>query len=250
MTRMNDRACGSRSVFFSVALLCVSAGLAGCGGGGDASANANTQAPQSGAPPAPSPEPVPPPAPTPEPQPGGNSAPTLSGTAMSSVNAGAVYSFAPSASDADGDVLTFQIENKPEWATFSTIDGKLTGAPTFAHAGAYKDIVISATDGKATTSLPAFSITVAEIAIDGDTLVWIAPSENVDGGALTDLAGFYIVYGPSSTMLHQSLRIDNPSVDRYVLDGLPAGTYYFAVRAYTASGTQSALSNIISKVIR
>ena len=243
---MNDRACGSRAAFLSLAL-CISAALAGCGGGGNSSSTpANPVAQEPATPGAPPPDPVTP-SPAPEPQP--NSAPTISGTTISSVNADAAYSFRPTALDADSDTLTFQIENKPVWAVFSTVTGELSGAPTPAHAGTYASILISVSDGQASASLPSFSITVVDSVIDGDTLYWTAPTATVDGGPLVDLKGFTIAYGPSKTMLHRSLRIDNPSVNRYVFDNLPSGTHYFAVSAYTASGAQSPWSNIVSKVV-
>jgi hypothetical protein len=241
---MNDRACGSRAAFLSLAL-CVSAVLAGCGGGGGggggsgASSDPITQAPAT-----PQPDPIPP-----APEPHVNSSPTISGGAIESVNADSAYSFKPAAADADGDALAFQIANKPAWATFSTLTGELSGAPTPAHAGTYPDVAISVSDGQASASLPAFSITVVQPVIEGDTLYWIAPTAKADGAPLTDLAGFNIAYGPSKTMLYKSVRINNPSVDRYVLDNLAPGTHYFAVSAYTTSGTQSAWSNIVTKVV-
>ena len=56
-----------------------------------------------------------------------NRAPTISGTPSSGVLVGAAYSFQPSASDPDGNTLTFSITNKPGWATFSTPTGRLSG---------------------------------------------------------------------------------------------------------------------------
>ena len=37
------------------------------------------------------------------------------------------YEFVPDAADADEDVLTFAIENRPDWATFSPTTGRLSG---------------------------------------------------------------------------------------------------------------------------
>lgn len=81
------------------------------------------------------------------------------------------------------------------------------------------------------------------------TVSWVAPSENVDGTALTDLAGFVIVYGTSSDALSQSVHIDNPSIDRYLLEDLSAGTWYFGVKAFNASGAESELSTLASKTL-
>ena len=89
-----------------------------------------------------------------------NHAPVISGTPATSVTAGTAYSFTPTASDADNDALTFSIANKPSWATFSTATGALTGTPAAANVGTTSGIVISASDGKDSTPLGAFAITV------------------------------------------------------------------------------------------
>lgn len=89
-----------------------------------------------------------------------NQAPVFSGTPTSSITAGTWYSFTPTASDADGNPLTFSIVNKPAWATFNTATGALTGTPPAA--GAFSNIQISVSDGNGgSASLPAFSIVVA-----------------------------------------------------------------------------------------
>ena len=67
----------------------------------------------------------------------------------------------PTASDADGDALTFSIQHRPPWASFSTGTGQLSGTPGPDDAGEYADIVIGVSDGQASASLPAFGIVVA-----------------------------------------------------------------------------------------
>ena len=89
-----------------------------------------------------------------------NSAPTIAGNPPSQVNANSQYSFTPTASDPDGNSLTFSISGRPAWATFNTSTGKLSGTPSANDAGSYNNVVISVTDGQATVSLPAFTITV------------------------------------------------------------------------------------------
>ena len=90
-----------------------------------------------------------------------NSPPSISGSPPRTVTVGQTYSFAPSATDADGDTLTFSISNKPPWASFDTATGTLSGAPGDADAGRYGNIVITVTDGALTDSLPAFAIEVS-----------------------------------------------------------------------------------------
>lgn len=259
-------------------LACLSIALSACSGGGED--KAGTSAPSAGGSqptipvptpstpsptpdpeptPSPSPSPAPTPEPEPEPQPApsdpepsptpANRAPQISGTALGSVTVNSSYTFTPAASDPDGDELMFSIENKPEWATFDTLSGKLSGTPQQEHVGNYEDIVISVTDGQATAALPAFTIAVTQ-ASSGKavTLSWNAPTQNEDGSALTDLAGYMIVYGPSSTMLHESVQVDE-GLTMYVLEGLSPGTYYFAVKAFNDSGVESGVSNIVSHTV-
>ena len=90
----------------------------------------------------------------------GNRAPTISGAPAGAVTAGQAYSFQPSASDPDGDPLTYSIANKPTWAAFSSSTGRLSGTPSSSQVGAYSGITISVSDGTASAALPSFSITV------------------------------------------------------------------------------------------
>jgi hypothetical protein len=89
-----------------------------------------------------------------------NSAPTIGGTPPDSVSAGTEFSFTPQTSDADGDRLTFAVENAPTWATFDPGTGNLAGTPFTPDLGEYAGIAVSVSDGKATARLQPFSITV------------------------------------------------------------------------------------------
>ncbi len=89
-----------------------------------------------------------------------NSPPTISGAPLTALTVGASYHFAPSASDANGDKLTFSVAGKPKWAKFDTTTGVLSGVPTSKQAGVYKAVRIQVSDGKHKISLPDFDITV------------------------------------------------------------------------------------------
>lgn len=90
-----------------------------------------------------------------------NDLPTISGTPITTADIGKVYSFIPTASDVDGDPLTFSIENKPQWASFNSATGQLIGTPYDSDAGTYSSIVISVSDGRGgTASLEPFNIFV------------------------------------------------------------------------------------------
>jgi hypothetical protein len=113
--------------------------LAACGGGGGGGSSNGS----SGTPP-----------------PGTNRAPQISGVPSTTAQVNAAYAFHPGASDADGNTLSFQISNRPAWASFDPASGSLTGTPSSNNIGTSSNIVISVSDGTASVSLPAFSIRV------------------------------------------------------------------------------------------
>jgi len=82
------------------------------------------------------------------------------------------------------------------------------------------------------------------------SLSWTPPTRNTDGTSLTNLAGYRVSYGTSAEALTQTIQIANPGVTRYTVTGLAPGAYHFAVRAYTTGGTESANSNIGSKIVQ
>lgn len=181
-----------------------------------------------------------------------NRAPQIGGTPTAAITSGNAYSFAPTATDADGNALGFSIANKPTWAAFNTVTGALTGTPT--SAGTYAGIVISVSDGIATTSLPSFAIAVtapvvARPTVGSATLTWMPPTSNTDGSVLTDLIGYQIYYGTSSSALNSSVTVANSGITSYVVDNLPSATYYFAIKAVNASGVTSDLSSLVTKVV-
>jgi len=94
---------------------------------------------------------------------GDNNPPKITGNAPRVVKVGVAYAFHPVATDADGDLLTFGINNKPAWLAFDASIGRLSGMPSLGNEGTYNDIEITVTDGAATTMLPPFSITVESI---------------------------------------------------------------------------------------
>lgn len=188
-------------------------------------------------------------APTPPP----NTPPTISGTPSTQVEAGQSYSFTPTASDTDGDALSFSIQNKPSWATFSVSTGQLSGTPASSDVGTDTGIVISVSDGTTSAALPAFSITVTAApsppANGSVTLDWTAPTMNTDGTPVTDLAGYTILYGSSPSALTQSVTISSGATTSYTVQGLASGTWYFAVVADATDGSQSAPTNVVTTTV-
>jgi len=206
--------------------------LAGCGGdeGGSSSSTSGDK----------------PVAPSPSPK---NNPPVVSGAALTAATVGSSYVFQPTASDPDGDPIEYQVANKPAWATFDARSGRLSGTPADGDVGTYSNILISATDGKLSASLSAFSIAVSAAQSGAATLTWMTPTENTDGTALDDLAGFRIRYGRDPGALTEVQSIPTPGITSAVVENLAQGTWYFTLSAYNRTGAESEPSNIVQKTI-
>lgn len=219
-----------------LALVMTGVMTAGCGGGGGGggAASASASGDSSG---------------------GANSAPKITGNPVTQAAVGSNYSMTPNATDDDGDTLAFSIQNKPDWAQFNTATGQLSGTPT-AQAST-NDIVITVSDGKASASLTAFSITVGATGSTpsqaasgpGVSLSWDVPTRTEAGETLQNLAGYRIHYGKNQNAMVSSIEVASAGQNTFTVQNLPRGTYYFAVRAFTVSGEESKLSNVISRTI-
>jgi hypothetical protein len=178
-----------------------------------------------------------------------NRAPTIAGAPLLSTVVGLLYSFQPSASDPDGNALTFSIQNRPSWANFETSTGRLSGTPGLADILNFSSIVISVTDGTATVSLPSFNLSVIALANGSATVSWTPPTTNTDGSTLGNLSGYRILYGPSADNLNQSVSVNNAGASSIVVDNLATGTWFFGVIAVNAAGLESEVSQLATKII-
>jgi Putative Ig domain len=178
-----------------------------------------------------------------------NRVPQIFGSPVQTVLQNTEYLFEPQSSDSDGHTLSFSITNKPDWAEFSKTTGMLSGTPSASDVGTYTGIEIAVSDGRATSSLPAFEITVAQAGSESVTLAWLPPTRNDYGTALHDLAGYRIYVGQSATTLNRVIELNNAGLTRYTVDNLTPGRWYFAVTSMNASGRESQRSAIFSKEV-
>ena len=79
-------------------------------------------------------------------------------------------------------------------------------------------------------------------------LRWEPPTTNTDDTPLTDLAGFRIHYGQSQDQMTRAVEV-GPALTRYVIEGLPAGTWYFGMTAWSPGG-ESVMSSLVSTTIQ
>jgi len=151
---------------------------------------------------------------------------TISGSPTTSVTAGQGYSFIPSARDSSGRPLVFAIANKPTWATFSTSSGQLSGTPSASAVGAYSNIVIAASDGVKTATLPAFTLQVVPSQTSASPM---SPPTISGTPPTTDIAGSAYSFqptasGPGGTTLSFSVQ-NKPSWANFsIATGLLSGT--------------------------
>lgn len=179
-----------------------------------------------------------------------NRAPVISGVPPATANERVPYVFVPNASDPDNDQLTFKIANMPAWMSFNAKTGQLFGIPSAAAAGMYANITIGVTDGKTISSLPPFSIAVMINSGTGSAhLRWAAPTKTTNGKPITNLAGFRVYYGLRQPQFDYVLDVHDASAAEATIDNLGPGTWYFAITAYTMTGSESERSQVVLKSI-
>lgn len=241
--------------------LAVSLALTACGGSGDDSSSTAAKAPVAGgdlaaapaAPSAPKPVPVVPVVNAPS-QIAPNAAPAVRGTPAQTASTGEAWSFAPTATDADGDAVTWSITGKPADATFSPASGQLVWTPSAS--GAWSNIVITATDARgASSSLPPFSVQVnaAQAVASGTaTLSWDIPQQYTDGIPLQaddQIVGYRVYHGTAAESLDTVVAVESATNVSYTLAGLTSGTHYFAVSAMSVTGAEGERSEVLSKTV-
>jgi hypothetical protein len=76
------------------------------------------------------------------------------------------------------------------------------------------------------------------------TLSWMPPTRNDDGTPLT-LTGYRIYWGHSEGNYPHSVTVNNPGLNRYVVEQLTPATYYFVATALSSDG-ESPPSNVVT----
>jgi trimeric autotransporter adhesin len=92
------------------------------------------------------------------------------------------------------------------------------------------------------------AVAMTTVSLREAVLSWQAPTKNVDGSTLTNLAGYKIYYGTSSKNYTQTVSVSGASTTTWTLSLAP-GTYYFALSAVDTSGGESAKTNEVSKTV-
>lgn len=104
-------------------------------------------------------------------------------------------------------------------------------------------------NGEPAQALPDLTVTDAAATSSSVDISWVAPTQNADKTALTDLAGILIYYGTSASDLSRCVVVSGESATSYTITGLTKGTWYFVAQAFTTEGGVSTLTRIVSKTI-
>jgi hypothetical protein len=166
----------------TLALITLSVALAGCGGSSDAGSTSSTNSGASVA----------------------SATPSVSGTPSLEVAAENRYSFQPTLVNPKGVPVSFSIVNKPVWATFGPTTGELAGTPATPDTGSYDNIVISASDGSTTSTLPAFSI---KVVAPGTAVASSSSSSSSSGGSSSSSGASTTAVSANGTMIPSATRI-------------------------------------------
>lgn len=97
----------------------------------------------------------------------------------------------------------------------------------------------------AVTPPASFTLTCYWDDVDAD-LSWLAPTQNADGSALTNLAGYKIYYGTDPANLDQVISIADPAALARKVTPLAAGVHYFAMTAYNSINVESVRTPTVS----
>ncbi|MGR5445018.1 tandem-95 repeat protein [Vibrio jasicida] len=90
-------------------------------------------------------------------------APIIVGTPSTLLNQGETYTFTPVVTDVDSSKFTFSAKNLPDWLTLDPLTGTLSGTPSNDDVGSVSNVLLTVSDGKTSTSLPHFNLTVNNV---------------------------------------------------------------------------------------
>jgi fibronectin type III domain protein len=134
-----------------------------------------------------------------------------------------------------------------------------TASDASSAAAVTPPVSTSTATGSTVVSTPVASTPVASTPVsstpgssatgDNVTLSWSAPTENTNGSALTNLAGYIIYYGTSASAMTQTIDINTVGIQTYVVDNLSAGNWYFQIVAVNSAGEHSSPSATVNASI-
>ncbi|MGI9203126.1 MAG: fibronectin type III domain-containing protein [Woeseiaceae bacterium] len=80
-------------------------------------------------------------------------------------------------------------------------------------------------------------------------LAWQTPTENADSSPLTDLVGYTVYCWNAEGQRTETIVIDDPDQTSIEVQRLWPGTYQCAMSAVKSDGSQSVLSNVVTRSV-
>jgi len=101
------------------------------------------------------------------PQPPVNHAPVITSTAITNVNEGATYNYDVSATDSDGNTLTYSLTQSPSWLSINSATGLISGVAPLVSSDSDYDITVEVSDGT-DTDTQSYTLTVSNVLPSSD----------------------------------------------------------------------------------
>lgn len=93
------------------------------------------------------------------------------------------------------------------------------------------------------------SLASAQSCMGTALLTWTPPTQNTDGTALTNLAGYKAYWGLAQGNYPNNQQITNSAATSYQVPSLCSGAWFFVVTAYNTAAVESSFSNVATKTI-
>jgi len=165
---------------------------------------------------------------------GTNHAPVLDPINNKAVNQGQLLEFIITATDPDGDSLTYLVSNRPEGANFDPATQTFSWTPTYDQAGTYPNVHFEVTDGRLTDA-EDITITVNSAEVTPPVISFIPPTD--DDNAVVDRDWTEVSVSVDSTLDTSSFIDWNRSLVGYWNFNEDAGSVAIDKSTYGNNGT-------------
>jgi hypothetical protein len=151
----------------------------------------------------------------------------------------------------NGDYVSIAVQGSASSATGSSAGtgsstGTVSSAPISSSSATTPSGGGSSPSGSSSSASTSSSSAAPPTGADSVTLTWTAPTQNTDGSALTDLAGYEIFYGNTAGAMTNAITVNTVGMLTYVVTGLSPGTWYFTIRAVNSAGVRSPNAGVVS----
>jgi hypothetical protein len=132
--------------------------------------------------------------------------------------------------------------------TSCTASGGWTGSRALSGSEATPALNADQTYQLSCTGSGGNALAMTTVTLRSADLSWTAPTQNVDGSALTNLSGYKVYWGSSPRTYSSTANVSGAGTTTFTTNLAP-GTWYFAVTAVDSTGAESAKTNEVSKTV-